>query len=304
LPEAVLTRSQWAERAVNLGFDQAMTYSFISPEQQTGWGGNVALTLSNPMSTDMSVMRSSLLPGLLQAVSYNLKRQQNDVRLFEVGTCFVAQAAAELPAESLHLAMLACGKQAPMHWAHKPGGMDFFAMKGDVEQLLAPYCSALRWQVSERPTLHPGRAADIYLGDVCIGWVGQLHPLQQKLLGIKPSIFAAELNLSLLPKIERVQFAAISRFPEVRRDLALLLNANVSASALLDAIAAIAGKKLKNCAIFDVYSGDHLEADLKSIAVSLTLVDAERTLVDDEVDDIIHSVVNGLESQFSAQLRA
>lgn len=304
LPEAVLTRSQWAERAINLGFDQAMTYSFISPEQQTGWGGNVALTLSNPMSTDMSVMRSSLLPGLLPALSYNLKRQQNDVRLFEVGTCFVAQAAAELPAESLHLAMLACGKQAPMHWAHKPGGMDFFAMKGDVEQLLAPYCSALRWQVSERPTLHPGRAADIYLGDVCIGWVGQLHPEQQKLAGIKPSVFAAELNLSLLPKIERVQFAAISRFPEVRRDLALVLKADVSAGALLDTIAHIAGKKLKKCAIFDVYSGDHLEADLKSIAVSLTLVDAERTLVDDEVDDIIHSVVNGLESQFSAQLRA
>lgn len=302
LPETQLNRWDWQNRLLHLGYHQAMTYSFISPLEQQRWGGGLNLSLTNPLSAEMSVMRSSLLPGLLSALQYNLKRQQSDVRLFEWGVCFFSEEREAFPKEAQHLALVSSGLADPEQWSLSGRPLDFFDLKGSMELLLAGH--ALEWRATKTLGLHPGQSSEIYCQGRSVGMLGRLHPEWMKAYDFKWPVWVAEIDFSALPALPLPHYQVISRFPEVRRDLAFVVKKEVQASDLLASIKQVGGALLKQQTIFDVYEGEPLKSSEKSLAVSLIFVDGERTLVDDEIDVIIQGVVNQLTSEFNAQLRA
>jgi len=261
------------------------------------------LELANPISADMAAMRASLWPGLVKALQYNLNRQQSRVRLFEAGLRFVGQ----LPAleQEAMLAGVVTGSREPEGWANAREAVDFFDVKADVEALLAfaGNGGAYRFVPGEHPALHPGQTARIERDGRLVGFVGSLHPELAGTLGIDQSVYLFELKLSEIADGRMPQFSELSRFPEVRRDLAVLVNRDVAAQAILDCIRGGAGENLTDVKLFDVYQGKGIDPLSKSVAVGLTWQHPSRTLNDDEVNDVMQKILTSLEERFNATLR-
>ncbi len=286
------------------GYQEAITYSFIDPKLFELFSPGVEpLLLANPISADMAAMRASLWPGLIKALQHNLNRQQRRVRLFESGLRFVGQLDA-LKQEPM-LAGVVTGSRLPEAWGNGKDEVDFYDVKADVEALLqyAGDGESYTFAPAEHPVLHPGQTARIERAGRLVGYLGSLHPELAATLGIDAPVYLFELQLAEIASGRLPHFDELSRFPEVRRDLALLVAREVPADALLACIRNVAGEHLTDLRLFDVYQGKGIDPLSKSVAVGLTWQHPSRTLNDDEVSGAMQRILASLEERFNATLR-
>jgi len=287
------------------GYHEAVTYSFIDRESAALFDPDAEpVALQNPISADLAVMRTSLVPGLCKALQYNLNRQQSRVRLFESGLRFVPDSGGDLRQEPM-LAGLVYGSRLAENWTGGKDVVDFYDIKADAEALLALCHDAdgFRFVAGSHPALHPGQCARVYRGEREVGVVGALHPQLQKKLDLPKSAYVFELSLDALGQARLPSFSPLSRFPEVRRDLALLIDADVPAASLVETAVGAAGETLTDLKIFDVYQGKGIDFNRKSVAMGLTFQHPSRTLNDEEINAAVDAVVGQLEQKYNASLR-
>ena len=293
-----------------LGLNQAISYVLTTPEKANNFKlhDGQPIQLDYPMSQDRQQTRGSLLTGLLDDVAYNVARKQADVALYEQGRVFVSNGdASVLPTEIEHVAGVITGNVLPRTWAAGAQKADFFALKGIVERLLANYAFAddIRFvPTTERAEMHPGRTADIYVGETLIGFVGQVHPVTAKTYKVNET-YAFELNVDAIFDLPKVKdgYEVVSRFPAVARDLAILVDRDVPAADLRAAIVAAGGALLHDVELFDVYTGENVADDKKSLAYALTFVDVEKTLVDEDINAAVERITAALAEKFNAEIR-
>ncbi len=303
-PEARVTVPALRRLLVARGYQEAITYSFIDPKLFQLFSPDAKpLMLANPISVEMSAMRASLWPGLVTALQYNLNRQQTRVRLFESGLRFVGQLD-ELKQEAM-LAGVVTGARFGEAWSNGREAVDFYDVKADVEALLGAAGDGLsfRFAAGEHPALHPGQTARIEREGRLVGYIGSLHPQLARSLGIDQPVYLYELLLGELTSGRLPRFSELSRFPEVRRDLALLVDRDVPAEVVLSCIREAAGDSLTDLKLFDVYHGKGIDPHRKSLAVGLTWQHPSRTLNDDEVNESTQNILTSLEQRFNATLR-
>ncbi|KUJ71792.1 phenylalanine--tRNA ligase subunit beta [Thiomicrospira sp. WB1] len=289
---------------VQRGYYEVMTYSFISEARHRQLTPEIEpLVLQNPISDDMKVMRASLLPGLLATVAYNQARQQGRVRLFESGRVFLPETDRLQQVE--RLGGVVTGLAHPRGWEGQDRPVDFYDLKGDVEALLNMngLLEQIRFVASELKSLHPGQSADIVRGDSRIGYLGQLHPKLSRDMDLQWRVFVFELELDALREKPLPQAETISRFPAVQRDLAFVMPQAQPVQALKDAIALVPSDWLRAVDIFDVYQGEGLADDEKSVALSLHMQRTDRTLEDAEVEALISAVIEKVGETTGARLR-
>ncbi len=293
---------------VSRGFQEVITYSFVDPALQSHFSaGVVPLALRNPISSEMAQMRVSLLPGLLNVLKTNLNRQKSRVRCFETGLRFRSSdgTTANLNQE-MSLACLIYGPRDEPGWTFaKATDADFYDLKGEMESLIRTLttdnivCEA----IDDLPYLHPGQSAEIVVHGRKLGVIGCLHPSVQNALDLPKPVWVAELNLNLLLQRPLPAFKPISRFPEVSRDIAVIVPRDVSFQRVKNLAFTAAGNCLTNLKLFDVYHGEHIDPERKSLAFSLTFQHPSRTLRDEEINASVASVVSCLEKELNATLR-
>ncbi len=288
---------------VEKGYFEAITYSFVSEELQAILGPKQeTLALANPISSELSIMRTTLLAGLMNALRYNLNRQQPRVRLFETGLCFVPKSG-ELE-QKRHISGVICGDLATESWENAKQ-VDFYDLKGDVEALLSATgnIDAYSFKRSELSILHPGQSADITVNNEVVGYFGALHPEVLKSLNISETVYCFHIELDALSDSRLAEFSELSKFPSIRRDIALMVDSTVDVNSLIETVKSL---KIQNCQdvfVFDVYTGKELINNLKSVALGLILQDFSRTLVDEDVDKIMNKVLTSLKNNHNAVLR-
>ncbi|TDG00417.1 phenylalanine--tRNA ligase subunit beta [Paenibacillus piri] len=316
-----LTKEQTIRRlARNLltgnGLHEAITYSFTHPQQigefPGAYIGAQPVALAMPMSEERSALRTSLIPHLLDAAAYNRNRNISDVSLFEIGKVFVTDESAltRLPDERLMLAMLLTGKRQETHWSGKSGEVDFYDLKG-VFDGLAGYLglsAKIGYEAAQPDGFHPGRAAHIVLntaeGPKTLGTLGQLHPeLQQKKDLADTYVLEVEFNALAAYADEHITYRPLPRYPSIGRDMAVVVNKEVQVGDLTAKASETAGDLLESIQVFDIYTGDRLGADKKSVALALVYRTPDRTLTDEEVSELHAKVVATLEQSFGAELR-
>jgi len=301
--ERRVSQNRIRDAMVDQGYYEAVTYSFVAPDLQAILDPEQpTLALANPISADMSVMRSRLLPGLIQALRHNLNRQQPRVRLFETGLCFIP--AANGLEQTPHIAAVITGNRVEEGLYAGSTAVDFYDIKGDLESLLMFADGAeFGFERSENPILHPGQAADLTLAGEVIGFVGGLHPAVLKKLDINQPVFVFESRISPIMKSSLPNFAEISRFPSIRRDIAVSIDAEIPVQALINCINSIKNEILQEVFVFDVYTGKEVRNNRKSVALGLILQDFSRTLIDEDVEDLVKKVLAQLKEHFNADLR-
>jgi phenylalanyl-tRNA synthetase beta chain len=286
------------------GYREVITYTFVDPVlQRQLFPGVPALALSNAISADLSEMRVSLWPGLVHAALENLRRQQSRVRLFEIGKKFDL-ASGEL-AEIETLAGLATGARWPEQWGSAREPLDFYDVKADLLALLALTADseALHFEVGSLPCLRPGRTARILRGSTPIGWLGEVHPQLVRSLDLPANTYLYELELEPAFSSKQLKYIKISKFPSVRRDLAIVVDESVSLAVLQENVTVSAAGLLSELRVFDIYRGPGIETGRKSIALSLILQDSSRTLTDVDADAVVTSVMARLRDVLSASIR-
>jgi phenylalanyl-tRNA synthetase beta chain len=304
-PEGRVALRRLRRLLTDRGYNEAITYSFTEPRLHSRiTGQTAAVTLANPLSAELSVMRASLWPGLLQALNYNTHRQLERVRLFESGVKFTSQDNEII--EKNVIAGVATGSLLPEQWGERQRDIDFYDIKGDVEAVLALTGRGSEFIFTQdglHPALHPGQAAVIRHADREVGHVGVLHPEIEKKQGLNGRVTLFELDLAAISGANIPQFELISRFPSVRRDLAIVVDEDVSARAVFDCITSTSGGLLSNLQLFDVYTGKGVDSGKKSLALALIFRDSSRTLMEEDVNLLIQRVVASLSQEFNATLR-
>ena len=304
-PERRLSQRSVRSHLAARGYREAITYSFVDPKlQQVFDPEREPVALENPISADMSVMRTSLVPGLVAAVRHNTNRQQARVRLFETGLRFVPEDGGlqQVPT----LAMVLTGKRYQESWASAPGQpADFYDLKGDLESLLALTRAPAEFgfEPARRPALHPGQTAAITRRGEVVGSIGALHPGAMRELGLNAPLFVCELDLDVVLDAMLSEFTELSRFPEVRRDLAVVVDKGIQAAELMSDVRSAAGAYLTDLRLFDVYEGKGIDPKRKSLALGLTFRDQSRTLSDEDVNKSVDQVIDLLEKNYKAELR-
>ena len=284
---------------VSRAYQEIVSLAFLEEQTERDLCGNDApLALQNPIASNLAVMRSSLIGGLVDALRFNLNRKQGRVRLFEVGACFAKSV--DNYVQTQRLSGLAYGSSQAEQWGVSAKNVDFYDVKADVEALFAPL--TLRFVAATHPALHPGRSAHIYLGDALVGWMGELHPQwQQKYdLPLAPVWFELQLDALLKSKVPRQQ--EVSKFLPVRRDIAVLVDEAVTVQSLLDVMAKASTPLVLETALFDLYRGKGLDSGKKSLAFRVLLQDTQKTLTDAEIEASITALVDAL-LQNGAQMR-
>jgi phenylalanyl-tRNA synthetase beta chain len=293
----------------NLGYQEVVTYSFVDAELDLALSGlaDVAgfqpVTLANPISQEMAVMRSNLWPGLIKTLKHNQNRQQTRVRLFESGLVF-SNINNKLE-QKLKVGSLIWGSSVAEQWGQTGRAADFFDMKGDLEVLLGLSHDSASWRfvADTHPTLQPGQTARIYRGEQPAGWIGALHPSIAQSIDITGKVLLAELDYELVSGRAIAKVQDISRFPAVRRDLAIIIDEQVEAVAVLALLRESAGPELLDIGIFDLYQGHNIVKGKKSLALGLTFQHPSRTLADTDINPIIDNCINALQDKFKAELR-
>ncbi len=281
-------------------YQEIVSYSFVDRQWEIDFCANRdPVTLINPIAAHLNVMRSCLLGSLVDSLKLNLSRQQERVRLFEIGRCF--ERAGSGYSQVTMLGGLAYGGAVAEQWDTPKRPVDFYDVKSDLESLV--WAQTVRFEATQHPALHPGRAAKLVLEGVPAGWLGELHPrLQQKYyLPFAPMVF--ELNLEVIRGRKLVDYQEFSRLPTVRRDLAVEVAETVSAQAMLDAMKRRAPSIVSEVALFDVYRGKGIDSDKKSVAFRVLLQDTRKTLTDAEVEAAIQQFLQVLQEDFQAKLR-
>ncbi|MDN6276178.1 MAG: phenylalanine--tRNA ligase subunit beta [Psychrobacter sp.] len=292
---------------VDNGYMEAISFSFSDAKLETLLDDEAlgeVLALANPISSDLAVMRRTLLSSLLPCVQYNLNRQQPRVRFFETGLSFVGQSVSDL-VQTPSMAFVAVGDIWDEQ-AYENRALDFYDLKHDIEQLIPAQIdrSRIRYERSALRFLHPGQSAKLYIDDTYVGWLGQLHPNTAKQLDL-PKTWVAQLSLAPLISLAREQQAITtpSKFPQVRRDIAILVDSDISLQTLESTIRSAAGELLTDLRLFDVYQGDNVPAGQRSLAFALVWQDATQTLSDEAIKTATDKVVQALTEQHSVQLR-
>ncbi len=305
VPETRLEAVRALQILADRGYQEAISYSFVDPKwQQLLFADGAQLQLSNPIASDMSAMRVSLWPGLLTAVGDNLRRQQKRVRLAEFGSKFLLSAEAGLR-EVATIAGAAVGEFMPQQWGEGARGIDFFDMKADVQALLeATGCAdEFSFRAEVLDCLHPGRSARILRGEQPVGWLGELHPQKAKALDLTYPVLLFELETEAafagIPPV----FTEISKYPSIRRDIAVVVDEAVALATVSSAVQTSAGGLLRELVVFDVYRGAGVDSGRKSIALGLILQETSRTLTDSDADRIVGAVLEKLRREFNASIR-
>jgi phenylalanyl-tRNA synthetase beta chain len=304
IDESQVTIQTLRRTLIALGYQEAITYSFIESGLQKQFDDQFeALALANPISAEMAVMRTTIWPGLVKALQYNQNRQQTRVRLFETGQRFLP-IGDELVQENV-LAGLLSGNRDPERWTGKSQPVDFFDIKGDLEAILnlGGCGSEYSFVADTHVALHPGQAARIERAGETVGMIGALHPALLKALDLNGPVYLFELRLEPLLEGKLARFSSLSKFPESRRDLALLADEAVTYGAIRQVAAQNAGEYLKKVTLFDVYQGQGIEVGRKSIALGLTWQHPSRTLNDDEINTAVQNVLEALKTSVGATLR-
>jgi phenylalanyl-tRNA synthetase beta chain len=305
--EQQLPINQLRYSLVNRDYQEAITYSFVDPKIQAELFPDLSgLVLPQPISADMSVMRVSLWPGLLQAVSYNQKRQQSRVRLFESGLRFIPDGGEKTGVRQQNVfAGAISGNLHDAHWDRADKALDFYDLKADVEAILtniAPL-SEFRFVAASHTALHPGQSAAVYRGETCIGYLGAVHPKFEKSLGLNGRTFVFELEIDALGGKKIPLSKEISKFPSNRRDIAIVVDDDKVVGDILDCIEKFGANQLVGLNLFDIYRGKGIAPGFKSLAISLTLQDKTRTLEESEIQAVVDGILAKLSEQFRASLR-
>jgi phenylalanyl-tRNA synthetase beta chain len=289
---------------VQRGYQEAITYSFVDAGHDRLLAGDrVGVPLVNPLSAELAVMRQSLWPGLLRSLGYNLARQQRRVRLFEVGVRFTPGPNALT--EEVVIAGIAAGAALPEQWGEQARAADFFDIKADMEALLALVVpeTAVEWAAEAHPALHPGRSAHLRCHGRHGGWLGTLHPQVAAQLGLDEAPVLFEFSADLFAQRMAAGYQAVSRFPAIRRDIAILVAQEIAVARLAAAARTAAGPALREVVVFDIFAGEHIDAGQKSVALGLILQETSRTLTDADADKIVGCVVQRLATDFGARVR-
>ena len=306
LPEAQPAESAWLEALAARGYQEAITLAFVDPVLQSQLFPSVpALALSNPIASDLSVMRVSLWPGLLRAALENQHRQADRIRLFEHGTRFELSGGSTREIDSL--AGVACGARLPEQWGIAKEGrvaLDLFDVKADLMALIAATGDAgsFSFESAAHSALHPGRSARVLRRGETVGWLGELHPTLVKSMDFTYTPVLFELDVAALA-VRRSAYQEISRFPQVRRDLAIVVDESVTLSTIAERVTLSASSLLRELRVFDLYRGPGLEEGRKSIALGLIFQDISRTLTVDDVERLMSSVVADLREKLNARIR-
>ena len=282
-------------------YQEVINYAFVDNELESDFSvNNSPVKLRNPIATHMSVMRSSLCGGLISNLQFNLNRKQSRVRIFEIGRCFWEEGDEDKEIENL--AALCSGSALPEQWGADERSIDYFDVKMDVESLLWP--KEASFEPAAHPALHPGKSARILVNKIPVGWLGELHPRWQNKYHLSQSAIMFELNIDALTVNSLPVMRVLSKFPPVRRDIALVVPNDVSVRTLLEAMHAEKSTIISEISLFDFYNGENLAPGNKSLAFRILLQDAEKTLTDEEVEQSVTGLVSMLSREFGAILRS
>jgi phenylalanyl-tRNA synthetase beta chain len=308
-PETQRSLHALRARLAASGYQEVINFSFVEPEWEADLASNPdPIRLLNPIASQLSVMRTTLLGGLVGNVRYNLNRRAARVRVFEVGRVFLRvpgmpDAALEVAGirQPVRVAAAAFGPVAPEQWGVPGRPADFFDLKGDVESLLAPEYA--RFEAAAHPALHPGRSARIVVNDVVAGWIGELHPRWQQKYELPGPVLVFELDAAPLQRLRLPVYREVPRFPTVSRDVSVIVPESITIQAILDDIAAHKPAQVESVDLFDLYRGPGVENGKKSLAFRVLLQDTQKTMTDSEVESAVAQLVDRLKRQFGGKLR-
>lgn len=309
--EARVSQRTVRQSMVARDYREAITYSFIDPAANALVSSETPVRLENPLADNMSVMRSSVLPGLLQAAKFNHNRQHERIRLFELGATYhIAQSGQpDLSTGFIEIPRLAAIVTGPRHtqqWGksnNRP--VDFFDLKADLSALLSLTGSkeAFIFKEFEHIALHPGQGSKVYIGNIEIGILGRLHPKLEHQYGFSDEVYVVEIDLQKALTAQIPEYRGVSKYPSIRRDLSLVVASELPAASLVSVSQACLGETLKQANVFDVYQGDRVKHGYKSVSLSLTLQNWDRTLTDEEAEGLVETLLIALKKEFSAELR-
>jgi phenylalanyl-tRNA synthetase beta chain len=297
------------ERLAACDYQEVITFSFVEPQWEADLAGETnPIRLLNPIASPLSVMRTTLLGGLLANVRYNVARKLSRIRVFEVGRVFLRDPSVEDGAlevaglrQPMRIAAAACGPAFEEQWGIAARPVDLYDLKADLETLVAPHVA--RFEAAPHPGFHPGRSARIRVEGREVGWIGELHPQWQQKYEMAQGLVCFEVDAAVLQDVRLPQPSVPSRFPLVTRDIALLVNTNIGVQALLDAIVDDKPSIVREVRLFDLYQGPNLPPGRKSLAFRVVMQDTERTLTDAEADSARQALVELWGRRFAATPR-
>ena len=297
--EGLVTRAVLQDVLVANGYQEVVNYSFVDEAWETELLGNPKpIKLKNPIASNMSVMRSGLWGGLLDTLVYNLNRQQDRVRIFEIGASYAE--AKEGFTETMHISGLAYGDVMPEQWAEAARSVDFYDVKADVDALTG---GRAEYVAAQHPALHPGQTAQIIVRGRSIGWIGKLHPKWQQHYQLPKGAVLFEMDLAPLQQRSIAKYSEVAKFPPVRRDIAVVVDEAVSVDALIKTMKKAKVQFVTDIALFDVYRGKGIAEDKKSLAFYVLMQDTQKSLTDAEVDSVMASLLELIKNQHGAELR-
>ena len=298
--EARAARSVFQNALVANDYQEVVTYSFVDESWERELLANPnPIKLKNPIASNLSVMRSSIWGGLLDVLVYNLNRQQTRVRLFEIGATY-HHAAQNTYTESTRISGLAYGDALPEQWGEAARSVDFYDIKADVDQLTM---GRAEYVALAHPALHPGQSAQVMLAGKAIGWLGKLHPKWQQHYQLPRGTVLFELDFAALQPCAVPAYSEVSKFPPIRRDMAVLVNENISAGELLSAMQSANIEFVNDIRLFDVYRGKGIAENQKSLAFLVLMQDNQKSLTDADADKVMTSLLEVIKKQFGAELR-
>ncbi|MCF6318501.1 MAG: phenylalanine--tRNA ligase subunit beta [Proteobacteria bacterium] len=306
LPEEIISNQLIKTQMTTIGYQEAINYSFVSAKQLDNFNlSKGSIALKNPLTEELAVMRTSLLPGMIQCVKYNLRRQNESIKLFETGYVFNQQES--IQQESIQqenkIIAICTGKRHIEHWSLGKESIDYFDCKGDLEVLLDNCKKSYSFVSSTLDFLHPGRQASVVINGQVIGWIGQIHPEICRRISIKKEVYAFELYIKSIQKTVLPCFQNVSKYPSVRRDLALIIDNNIKSDKITQLMAKELGESLVETIIFDEYQGDNIESGKRSLAVGFVLQQQNTTFEDKEVDKLMSKVVSSLKENLNVEIR-
>ncbi|MFT3905166.1 MAG: phenylalanine--tRNA ligase subunit beta [Steroidobacteraceae bacterium] len=314
LPESLTDERSVLQLLAARGYQEVITFGFVDPQLQdqlfppaqrgVAGIGQAPVKLTNPIASNLAVMRSSLWPGLINAALENQRRQQERLRLFEIGARFM-QGADGKGLEQRMISALVSGSRAIEQWGQGKDGVDFFDVKGDIEALLALSGAReeFRFEPAQISCLHPGRTAVVRRNGERVGFIGELHPDLVRQIDLTYVPILVELDYALATQGRVPAFQPLSRFPQIRRDISCTVPADVSIGSLRDRVSVVAAAQLRELRLFDLYQGPGVETGRKSVAFGLILQDFSRTLTDEEADHIVAAVAAELRDGFDGKIR-
>ncbi len=299
--ETVQNNSQFRQILTARDYQEVINYAFVDAAWESDFSNNIEpITLKNPIASHMSVMRSSLIGGLIANLQFNLNRKQVRVRLFEIGCCFLRDDN-NSNMQTENLAGLCYGDVVPEQWGISSRAIDYYDVKADIESLCWP--SNVHFEAASHPALHPGKTASVIVNNKKAGWIGELHPRWQRKYGLLKTAVLFELHLDVLVTRSLPAVKEISKYPLIRRDIAITVSNHINTQSILACMYAEKISIISEISLFDIYRGKGVGEDKKSLAFRILLQDTEKTLTDQDADFVVTSLINILERKFGAKLR-